>query len=170
MANLILWRHAEAEVESKSGKDVDRALTKKGRKDAAKMAIWLHQHLPADTEILCSPALRCQETAAALVDLSGREKQNEIRYEIKIAEFLGIDSTVETIAKKISNDDSSKTILIIGHQPNLGLLIAKLLGMHDNACVVKKGAIWWLRQRNIPNLSGSATQTYLFAVQHPDIS
>ena len=169
MANLILWRHAEAEVQSKSGEDVDRALTRKGRKDAAKMAKWLHQHLPANTEILCSPALRCLETVAALVALSGREN-TEIAMKLKIAEFLGIDSTVEIIAKKISNDDSSKTILIIGHQPNLGLLIAKLLGMHDSACVVKKGAVWWLRQRNIPNLSGSATQTYLFTVQHPDIS
>ena len=166
MANLILWRHAEAEVQSKSGRDSDRALTKKGRKDAAKMAIWLHQHLPANTEILSSPALRCIETATALVALKDREKQHEI----KIAEFLSIDSTVDIIAKKISNADSSKTILIVGHQPNLGLLIAKLLGMDESACPVKKGAVWWLRQRTIPNLSGSATQTYLVTVQHPDIS
>lgn len=38
MANLILWRHAEAEAESVSGADADRALTKRGRKDAARMA------------------------------------------------------------------------------------------------------------------------------------
>lgn len=164
MANLILWRHAEAEVESKSGKDVDRVLTKKGRKDAAKMAIWLHQHLPTDTEILCSPALRCLETAAALVDLSSREKTHEL----KIAEFLGVENSVEILAGKVSNDDISKTILIIGHQPNLGLLIAKLLGMNESACAVKKSAVWWLRQRYIPSSSGNTLQTYVFTVQHPD--
>lgn len=164
MANLILWRHAEAEVESKSGKDLDRALTKKGRKDAAKMAIWLHQHLPANTEILCSPALRCLETAAALVDLSGREK----KHELKIAEFLGVDNSVEIFAGKVSNDDISKTILIIGHQPNLGLLIARLLGMSEGACAVKKAAVWWLRQRYIAGSSANALQTYVFTVQHPD--
>lgn len=38
MANLILWRHADAEILSVNGNDIDRALTKRGRKDAAKMA------------------------------------------------------------------------------------------------------------------------------------
>ena len=163
MANLILWRHAEAEVESKSGLDADRALTKKGRKDAEKMAIWLHQHLPENTEILCSPALRCLETAAALVDLSSHEKNHEL----KITEFLGVDSSVEIIAGNITNADISKTTLIIGHQPNLGLLIEKLAGMSDGACAVKKGAVWWLRQRYISTPAGDALQTYVFTVQHP---
>jgi phosphohistidine phosphatase len=59
--------------------------------------------------------------------------------------------------------------LIIGHQPNLGVLIANLLGMKDSALVVKKGAVWWLRQRYLPNVTGGATQTYLYTVQHPHL-
>lgn len=165
MANLILWRHAEAELQSAGGKDIDRVLTKNGRKDAAKMAKWLDQYLPKNLEVLCSPARRCLETVAALQELNADKSQREV----KIVEFLGVDSSVEAIAKKVVNDDSSKTILVVGHQPNLGLLIAKLLGMHEGACVVKKGAIWWLRQRVISNVSGDATQTYLFTVQHPDL-
>lgn len=164
MANLILWRHAEAEVQSASGRDVDRALTRNGRKDAAKMAKWLDQYMPKNTEILCSPARRCLETVAALQELN----VDKIQREVKVVEFLGVDSSVEAIAKKVLNDDSSKTTLIVGHQPNLGLLIAKLLGMQETATVVKKGAVWWLRQRVVVNLSGEATQTYLFTVQHPD--
>jgi phosphohistidine phosphatase len=156
MANLILWRHAEAEDHSKTGSDTDRALTKTGHKDAAKMAKWLSQHLPSNADIFCSPAKRCLETAAAL------QKLNPIK--IKVADFLSTDSTVEIIVNKVSNDDSSKTTLIIGHQPNLGLVITKLLGMNESACSVKKGAIWWLRQREV----GGALQIYLFAVQHPD--
>ena len=62
----------------------------------------------------------------------------------KVAEFLGVDSTVEIIAKNVMNNDSSKTLLLVGHQPNLGLFIAKLLGMNEHACAVKKGAVWWL--------------------------
>lgn len=156
MANLIFWRHAEAEVLGAFGLDKNRALTKNGRKDAAKMAKWLNQHLPANTEVLSSPAQRCLETAEALHNLG--------QHEIKVADFLSVGSTVEQIAKKITNDDSSKTILVIGHQPNLGLLISKLLGMKENACVVKKGAVWWLRQREV----NGVLQTYLFTVQHPD--
>lgn len=160
MANLILWRHAEAEYQSETGSDADRALTKTGHNDAAKMAKWLNRHLPSNTEVYCSPARRCLETVAALQNL------NTIK--INVADFLSIDSTVEIIAKNVCCEDSSNTILIIGHQPNLGLLITKLLGMRTSACVVKKGAVWWLRQRHTINDSESATQTYLFALQHPD--
>ena len=165
MANLILWRHAEAEVQSEGGADVDRALTKHGRKDAAKMADWLNQYMPKNVEILCSPARRCLETAAALQQLNKAKN----KHEVKIVDFLSIDSSVDEIAKQVSNDDTSKTILIIGHQPNLGLLIAKLLGMKESALVVKKGAVWWLRQRYLPNVASGATQTYLYTVQHPGL-
>jgi phosphohistidine phosphatase len=157
MANLILWRHAEAEDQSASGADADRKLTKKGRKDAEKMAKWLSEHLPGNTQILCSPAKRCLETIAPLQHLTNCK--------IEIAEFLSATSTVEKIAKKIINDDYNKTILIVGHQPNLGFLIARLLGLQVNACVVKKGAVWWTRQRD----DDGAIQTYLYTVQHPDL-
>ncbi|PPD53735.1 MAG: phosphohistidine phosphatase [Methylotenera sp.] len=158
MANLICWRHAEAEVDSKTGADIDRELTKQGRKDAATMAKWLHQHLPANTEVLCSPARRCLETAAALQRFNRQQ-------EVTIAEYLGVENSVDKISKHVLNEDSSRTILIIGHQPNLGLLIARLLKMENEACVVKKGAVWWLRQRHIDD----TVQTYLFTVQHPDL-
>lgn len=164
MANLILWRHADAEVASSTVEDIDRALTKSGRKDAAKMAKWLNEYLPPNTEILCSPARRCLETAAALNEISNHKSQRETHYKIQLAEFLGVDSSVEKIIQQVKNEDSSKTILLIGHQPNLGSLIAKLLGMNENTCVVKKGAVWWLRQRFV----NGASQTYLFTVQHPD--
>ncbi len=156
MANLILLRHAEAEVHSKTGADTDRALTKTGLKDAAKMSKWLNHHLPPNTQVFCSPARRCIETAAAL------QKLNPI--EIKVVDFLSVDSTAEIITKQIIDNDTSKTILIIGHQPNLGFVITKLLGMNESACAVKKGAAWWLRQREIDGV----LQTYLFTVQHPD--
>ena len=164
MANLILWRHADAEVDSVTGKDADRALSKSGLKDADRMAKWLHKHLPENTEILCSPARRCLETLAALQQLDGVDTQHEgKKYSVQIVDFLSVDSTAQTILKNVANDDSSKTLLLIGHQPNLGRVIAKLLGMNEGACVVKKGALWWLRQR----LMVGKSQTYLYAVRNP---
>lgn len=157
MANLILWRHAEAEDQSAGGADADRKLTKKGRKDAEKMAKWLNEHLPKNTEVLCSPAKRCLETASHLKNISD--------FKVSVAEFLNTDTTVEKIAKQVVNNDNSITTLIVGHQPNFGFLIAKLLGQQENACVVKKGAVWWLRQRE----HDGALQTYLYTVQLPDL-
>lgn len=166
--NIILWRHADAEIQSVSGQDLDRALTRPGQKDAAKMAKWLNQHLPKNTQIFCSPARRCLETVAALQQLN----VDKMPLEVTVAEFLGVDRDVNSIVKKLGDNDGSKTILMIGHQPNFGSLISKLLDMQETACVVKKGAVWWLRQRRIPSGSASKAnvtlQTYLFAVQHPD--
>lgn len=156
MTNLILWRHTEAEVISVSGADSDRILTKRGHKDAAKMAKWLNQHLPVNTAVFCSPAARCLETAAALQKLRS--------VHVEVVDCLSIDSTPEII-KKMINDQSGKTILIVGHQPDLGVVISQLLGMHENTCAIKKGAVWWLRQR----LNEGVKQTYLYAVQHPNL-
>lgn len=157
MANLILWRHAEAEEQSHTGKDTDRALTRRGQKDAQKMAKWLAQHLPDHAELWCSPARRCLETASSLEKLSG--------IKVNVLECLSIHNSVERIAKEVVNDDISRTIVVVGHQPNLCLLVSKLLGMNPDACVVKKGAVWWLRQRLSDD--GKTLQTYLFAVRHP---
>ena len=162
MANLILWRHADAEDNSVTGLDVDRALSKQGRKDARRMADWLDQFLPQNTTILSSPALRCLETVAALPQLN----PNKTKRQVQVVDYLSIDSTVADMLPYLLNDNHQQTILLVGHQPNLGLLISQLLAM-PNACVVKKGAIWWLRQRPSNQENGPAVQTYLFAVQQP---
>jgi phosphohistidine phosphatase len=156
MANLIIWRHAEAEMQSETGHDSDRMLTKRGYKDAAKIAKWLHKHLPDHFELFCSPALRCLQTAQALQDRS--------QVEIKVSDFLSVDSNVARIVKEISNNNESKTILIVGHQPNLGLLISKLLVLDESACLVKKGAVWWLKQRKV----GHSSHYYIHAVMQPN--
>ncbi|MEK9825274.1 MAG: histidine phosphatase family protein [Methylotenera sp.] len=139
MNDLIFWRHAEAEDFSPSGLDTDRVLTKRGYQDAAKMAKWLNKRLPSVTLALVSPAQRCQQTAAALL------AQRDL--EIKIEEFLSINSSPQRIQRELANHSSAETLLVVGHQPNLGILIAQNLGMPESALSVKKGAIWWLRKR-----------------------
>lgn len=155
MANLIIWRHAEAEEQSESGHDRDRVLTKRGRKDAAKIAKWLYKHLPENAELLCSPARRCLQTAYALHDLN--------HMEVKIADCLSLDSYVARMTQEITNQDETQNIVLVGHQPNLGLFIGELLGLHQSACVVKKGAVWWLKQRKVDGVS----HYYIDTVKQP---
>ena len=50
---LILWRHAEAED---GVPDLERRLTKRGERQAEKMAAWLKPMLTADWLIVASPA------------------------------------------------------------------------------------------------------------------
>lgn len=151
--DLILWRHAEAiELQQGEGDDLDRALTPKGERQAQRMAEWLNQRLAHSTRILVSPALRCQQTAKAL----GRK--------FKTLPELGPDGTGEALLKAARWPDASEPVLVIGHQPTLGLVAGYLLGGAPQPWTIKKGAAWWIRSRNREDQA----QVVLQAVQAPD--
>lgn len=160
MTDYLFWRHAEAEDMSPSGQDADRALTRRGRKDAAKMAKWLNDYLPANAVVLCSPALRCQQTLAALAEYR--------KIHAETVDYLSLNGSVAQTLSALESYSNASAVLLVGHQPNLGYLIARLLQMQSGSCVVKKGALWWLRQRTLSDEATTARQTYLFNVQHPD--
>jgi phosphohistidine phosphatase len=146
--NLILWRHAEAEDADRGG-DLARALTGRGRAQAERMAAWLAPRLPATTRIVASPALRCQETAAAL----GRT--------IATVAAIGPDATPETLLGATGWPDGSETVVVVGHQPTIGQAAALAMGVAGASWQVKKGAVWWLK-------SGKGETVRLHAVRSPD--
>ncbi|APW37947.1 phosphohistidine phosphatase SixA [Rhodoferax koreense] len=150
--DLILWRHAEAEDEREGLSDMDRSLTAKGQKQASRMAAWLDRQLPESTRVLASPARRTEQTVHAL----GRK--------YKLRPELAPGATPAQLLEAAQWPDSKAAVLIVGHQPTLGHTIAQLLGLDDPNFAVKKGAVWWLRQRE---RDGQA-QTVLVAVQAPE--
>jgi phosphohistidine phosphatase len=56
-------------------------------------------------------------------------------------------------------------VLLVGHQPTLGQLIAPLLGLAAHECPVKKGAVWWLRYRE----RDGKPQAVVVTVQTPEM-
>ena len=64
--DLVLWRHAEAHDWVAGCDDMERSLTSRGEKQAAKMSVWLDRHLPEGTRILVGPARRTEQTADQL--------------------------------------------------------------------------------------------------------
>ncbi len=133
--DLILWRHAEAFETADSGDDLDRALTTKGERQARRMAEWLGRHLPATTKVLASPARRCQQTAQAL------------DRKFKTVPALAPDGTVESLLAAVRWPDAREPVLVVGHQPTLGLAAAYLMAGVTQPWSVKKAAVWWLRSR-----------------------
>ncbi|WP_184862345.1 histidine phosphatase family protein [Acidovorax soli] len=152
MMDLILWRHAEAEEAEDGSDDLTRALTPRGEKQAARMAAWLDRQLPEGLRVLASPARRTEQTADAL----GRK--------FKMRAELLPGGTTEDLLELAQWPRARGAVLIIGHQPVLGQTIAQLLGMQAPECAVRKGAVWWLRQRQRLD----ASQTVLMAVQSPE--
>lgn len=153
MMDLILWRHAEAEEPEDGSDDLNRALTARGEKQAARMAAWLDRQLPDGLRVLASPARRTEQTASAL----GRK--------FKMRAELLPGAIPQDLLELAQWPHARGTVLIVGHQPVLGQTIAQLLGLKATDCAVRKGSVWWLRQRRRLDQS----QTALITVQSPEL-
>ena len=130
--DLILWRHAEA-VDSTP--DHERVLTTKGHKQASRSAAFLKQHLPDEHRVLVSPAARAQQTAAALAS------------PFTLAPTIAPGASPDAILQAARWPDEGGTVVIVGHQPTLGEVAAKLLGSNQSYLSIKKSALWWFTLR-----------------------
>lgn len=150
--DLILWRHAEAHVLREGQDDLERALTPKGERQAQRMADWLNQRLAHSTRILTSPAVRTRQTVKALDKAS------------KVVPALAPDAPPEAIVQAVRWPEANEPVLVVGHQPTLGLVASLLLTGTAQPWAIKKGAVWWLRHRE----RECVVQVVLQAVQSPD--
>lgn len=153
MSDLIIWRHAEAAECSDPLQDHQRKLTARGEKQAVRMARWLDRQLPQSTRVLVSPAVRAAQTAAVL----GRN--------VKVCPELALGATFSDLLTLAQPSKHKGHLLLVGHQPMLGLLIGHLLDIGAEHCQIKKGAVWWLRQKD----RDPQGRTVLLTVQHPDM-
>jgi phosphohistidine phosphatase len=155
--DLILWRHAEAEDldenEDGGGSDLSRRLTAKGEKQAARMAAWLDRQLPEGVRVWCSPAVRTEQTVLAL----GR------KYRVRAE--LAPEGSADGLLQVVQWPDVRHPALVVGHQPTLGRVVARLLGWREEECAIRKGAVWWLRQRE----KHGQLQTVILTVQTPEL-
>lgn len=158
--DLILWRHAEAHEHPDlllgvpgDTQDLARRLTSRGEKQAARMASWLDRQLPEGARIFCSPATRCEQTVTAI----GRK--------YKLRDELAPEGDPLELLQLAQWPDGKSPVVVVGHQPTLGRVIARLLNLAEEDCSVKKGALWWLRHRE----RGSSSQTVVVTVQTPEL-
>ena len=147
--DLIVWRHAEAED---GVPDLQRKLTAKGRKQAERIAQWLLQRLPSRFALIASPAVRAQQTAEAL------------GVPIKTDKALAPGAAPAAIIKACGWPDYKSAAVVVGHQPDLGLLLAEVLGARGGLSI-KKGALWWISNR----VRDEKDQVVVRAVVSPDL-
>ena len=148
--DLILWRHAEAE---EGANDLARELTPKGQKQAARVAEWLLHRLPSRFALISSPAARAQQTAQAL------------GIPLKTAKDLAPGAAVSAILKAAGWPDNKGTVVMVGHQPDLGQAAAFLISGSQGRVSIKKGGLWWLSDR----VRDEEAQVVVRAVVSPDL-
>lgn len=150
--DLILWRHAEAFDPEEGQSDLERRLTPRGEKHADRMAKWLDQQLPEGTRILCSPAVRTEQTVQAL------------RRKYKVRDALAPGATVQDVLEACGWPQARNPVLVVGHQPSLGAVVSHLFGMGPEPMAIRKGAVWWLRHRQ----REGQDQTVILSVMTPE--
>ena len=109
--DLILWRHAEAEDHG-ARPDLERELTKHGRKQAETMARWLKPRLPAGCRILVSPSKRTLQTVEPL----GIAFDADAR--------VAPDVSAQSVLDAAGWPDAEGAVMVVGHQPTLGEVAA----------------------------------------------
>lgn len=153
---LILWRHAEAEDFASS--DLARRLTPRGERQAARMAQWLISKLGGAADaadqwrIIASPAVRARQTAAAL------------QLPIETVAAIAPDAPADAILRAADWPNSAVNVIVVGHQPTLGMVAGRLINGVDAYVPVKKGAIWWFRRSE----RDGEPKTELVAMATPD--
>ena len=150
--DLILWRHAEAHDPHEGEHDLTRRLTPRGEKHATRMAQWLDQQLPEGVRILCSPAVRAEQTVQAL------------KRKYKIRDALAPDASVQDVLETTGWPNTRYPVLVVGHQPTLGAVVSHLFGMGPEPMAIRKGAVWWLHSRQ----REGQDQTVILSVMTPE--
>ena len=135
---LYVMRHGPAEDDAASGRDYDRALTAAGRDRVTAVAKALVEAGEAPYAILSSPLVRAVETAELVAEAT---HLTQITREDKKAQMGGATGGVEVrrelgmgteklalLAELVRS--GRKRVMVVGHEPDLSMLVASLVGVH----------------------------------------
>ena len=151
--DLLLWRHAHARDAFPGESDMDRPLTGKGIRQAENMAGWLNRHMPANTLVLCSPALRTVQTVQALTQA------------FTLCHEIRPDSSAEALLAASQWPLAPTAVLMVSHQPFLSQAVSQLLDLPLTVTLpFRKGSLWWIRSRPL----NGAIKPQLLTIQDAD--
>ena len=119
MRRLILMRHAKSSWADAGQRDLDRPLNKRGRRAAVLLGGWLKKKDYRPEQALVSSARRTQETWAGIVGEAGPA---ETRY---LPELY--HAGPETMLEIVQRAPDIGCLLVLGHQPGIGVFAARLL-------------------------------------------
>ena len=131
MRRLMLLRHAKTENDSPSGRDQDRRLDDRGRRDAAEIGGWIGGHLPPPDLVLVSPAIRAHQTweiAWQAMKHLVPEPQVEL-----LPDLYGADPAQLLLAIRMASATDPRRLMVVGHNPGMLELALALAGSGDAA-------------------------------------
>jgi phosphohistidine phosphatase len=122
MKTLITLRHAKSSHEVGNLKDIDRPLNERGIGDAKLMGGVIRKRQIQPDLIVASPAERVRQTAD--LALKAARINVELSFDKRIYE-----ASARGLFKVLRDfDDTSNTVMLIGHNPGLEDLLERLTG------------------------------------------
>jgi phosphohistidine phosphatase len=157
---VLVIRHAIAEdrVEfAKSGKsDNERPLTAEGKRRMERAASGLRELVPTIDVVASSPLVRAKQTADIVAAAYGGKA-------VEIVPALSGDGNLKGVVAWLGSQDVQQTVALVGHEPDLGMLVSYLLtDTTSMAIALKKGAVCLL-EFDAPVEPGAATLRWFLA-------
>lgn len=151
--DLYIIRHAVAQPLGQKNEFTDekRALTSEGRdrmRDAAKGLRKMGVELDL---LLTSPLVRAVETAEIVAGALGLGKK-----EVTQTANLAPGASAEDLFAEIKRRNGAESIALVGHQPDLGMLISQIIQGGDSLGLqLKKGSVVMISVlETVPTLRG----------------
>jgi phosphohistidine phosphatase len=138
--DLYLIRHAEAVSlgEQDINDDADRPLTSKGEGQARELGAALKRHNIRLDKVLASTLLRAQQTAEGMLS-TGTSPSPELVSSAQLAP----GGRKRKLARFL-NQLGANAVALVGHQPDLDILAAWLIGSKKTQLEIAKGGIAYI--------------------------
>ena len=120
MKTLTILRHAKSSWDDSNLGDFDRPLNDRGRKAARRIGEEMKRREMRFDHVLASPAQRVRETLDGVADGYGERFRTQFEERIYMADV----STLLEVIRSIR--DNFKKPLLVGHNPGLEQLLARL--------------------------------------------
>jgi phosphohistidine phosphatase len=144
--NVYMLRHAIAvERGTKHYPNDDRPLTKGGVRKMKEAAPGIRRIAGRVDVILSSPLVRAHDTAKIAA------KALKYRHEILLRDELLPEASTTEILTYLRKFKESASVLLVGHEPLLGIVASALLGSETTAIEFKKGALCCISTPKLPS-------------------
>ena len=151
--DLFILRHGKSGIRTSAPSDFKRKLSEVGKKEVEEISKVLQRSGIQFDYIITSPLKRALQTAEIILENQKTKKNNFLTWNELKPESKIIDAT-----KKISKLKIDSSVLIVGHDPHLSMLIGNIItSSSSNVCSInlKKAGLAKIRLHSFsPELKG----------------
>lgn len=142
---VYILRHAIAVERGTAGyPNDDRPLTEEGKQKMSKAAKGIAEIVDDIDVILTSPFIRAHDTARIASRSLGAE------HKLEVCKELVPGASLKNLLSYLAKYKGLGSIMVVGHEPDLGYLASALLGSEESIIEFKKGALCAIEVSTLP--------------------